>query len=127
GSINRFLTIDGVSHEWLVVTPGQFQATGNVTATIGTERLYDKLTFEVYHAPFTATDFLAPSIAQVQAISSTNAITFHIQLSDDSGSVSRVVVLYRDTKTMSWKKVEPTYNQFTGSADASIPLIRGQI
>jgi len=65
GAINRFLSIEGKAYASLVIVPGQFRATTNDHPTVGIQRLYTDLQFEVYHAPFTATDFIAPNIWNV--------------------------------------------------------------
>jgi hypothetical protein len=85
GTLNRFLAIDGQSRERLVVVPGQFKATNTTTPTVGIQRLYSSLDFEIYHAPFTATDFIAPSIWQVEAISNSVMLQFRVQEDDNSG------------------------------------------
>ncbi len=67
-------TCDGQSRDQLVVVPAQFRATSSAKPTVGTQRLYSDLQFEIYHAPLTATDFIAPSVWQVEAISSSLSI-----------------------------------------------------
>ena len=129
GTINRFLSIDGQLHERLVVVPGQFRATGTGGSgqTVGTERLYTGLQFEVYHAPFDATDFIAPSIAQVSADVAGQGVTFNVLATDDRESISRVVVLYRSTTRNVWSKAELTYNPATQTATGSVSGLSGQI
>ena len=119
GTVNRFLAIDGQSRERLVVVPVQFRDVGSQAPTVGTQRLYDELSFEVYHAPFTATDFIAPSIWQVEALSNTKRLVFRAQAEDDSGEIQRTVVLYRTLNSNTWSKVELNYNPATGWAKGS--------
>jgi hypothetical protein len=129
GGVNRYLGLDGVSHDKLVVTPGQFRATtlSTDTATLGTQRLYDELHFEIYHAPFGATDFIAPSVWQVQASGGTDTLRFRVEVTDDSGQVERVVVLYRTASSQRWQKAELAYNPETNFAEGTAPLVTGNL
>jgi hypothetical protein len=127
GTLNRFLTIDGQMHDRLVVAPGQFRASGSGTPTVGVERLYSSLQFEVYHAPIADTDFIAPSIWQVGATSSGSGVGFDVLVTDDSGSVARVVVLYRATTSATWSKAELTYDPATQHATGSVSGLGGVI
>jgi hypothetical protein len=103
------------------MVPGQYRA-DKAGSNIGTERLYSSLDFAVYHAPFTATDFIAPSIWQVDAFSTTATIVFRARVSDDSSLIQRVVVLYRRTNTNAWSKVDLTYNPLSGWATGSVGM-----
>ena len=125
GTINRFLGIDGKSRERLVVTPGQFKPTLPGGNKQGTQRLYNSLEFEVYHAPYGDADFTPPTIWQVEAVTSTDTITFRVMVEDDSGDVERVVVLYRAATSNTWSKVEPVYDQASGYAEGSVPQVNG--
>jgi hypothetical protein len=127
GSVNRFTGIDGKSHEQLVVVPAQFKANGVTTPTVGTQRLYTNLQFEVYHAPSAETDFVAPSLWQVSALTSSNTLTFSVFTTDDRGTIARVVVLYRSTSSNTWQKVELAYNTSTSIATGSVPLPSGVV
>ncbi|MCA9956392.1 MAG: hypothetical protein KC434_16805, partial [Anaerolineales bacterium] len=124
GSINRYLSIDGESVERLVMIPGQFSGTGGVNQTIGTQRLYNNLQFEVYHTPFESEDFIAPSIWNVWAERVANQVTFHVQVTDDSGAMHRVVMLYRELPSTTWKLAELTYDPQTQVATGlvSVPM-----
>ncbi len=122
GSLNRFLSIDGQSHERLIMVPGQYRANGP-GASIGTERRYNSLDFAVYHAPFSATDFIAPSIWQVEAISTTIDLRFRVRVSDATGSIARVVMLYRRLTDHAWSKAELTYNPNDNWAEVRLPHI----
>lgn len=124
GAINRFLTIGGQSREKLIVVPAQFQASTPASPTSGVQRLYDSLQFQVYHAPFTSTDFIAPSIWQVQALSTTQSLQFRVEVEDDSGMIQRTVVLYRPLTGQSrhtWSRVELAYDAASGWAVGSGP------
>jgi len=83
------------------------------------ERLYSQLSFEVYHAPYTATDYAAPTIWTVEAIDAGDGITLRVQVEDESGAISRVVVLYREENVTTWSKAELTYDPGTGWATGS--------
>jgi hypothetical protein len=89
------------------------------------ERLYTALSFEVYHAPFTATDFLAPTIWAVEAVEAGEEVAFRVQVEDESGTVSRVVMLYREGDETVWSKAELVYNPGTGWATGSVPAPSG--
>jgi hypothetical protein len=110
GTINRFLSLDGQSDEQLVVVPGQFKAAANSSPTVGTERLYTNLQFEVYHNSVDNTDFEAPHIWHVGAKRTGNQVNFGVAVEDDIGATPRVVVLYRELPSTSWQMVELTYN-----------------
>ena len=128
GTLNRFLGIDGQSRERLVVTPGQFRAAGAVSPTVGTQRLYSSLQYEIYHAPFTDTDFIAPSLWQVQAVVTGTTMTFDVRVTDDSGNVARVVVLYRETTDNAWKMAELNLDSATQTwRKSSESGLRGEI
>jgi hypothetical protein len=66
---------------------------------MGTYRLYSELQLDVYHAPFTATDSIAPSIWQVE---------------DDGGDIERAVVLYRSLASATWSRCELSHSIATG-------------
>jgi hypothetical protein len=122
GSINRFLSIDGQSREQLVIVPGQYRAASS-TAPTGVERLYSSLDFAVYHTPFTVTDFIAPNIWQVDAYSLTTQLKFRVRVGDDSGSLQRVVMLYRRLSEPRWSLVDLNYNAANGWAEVNLPKI----
>ena len=111
----------------LVVTPGQFRASGVVSPTTGTERLYNSLQFDVYRAPFSDTDFVAPSIWQVQAFGIGGTVTFNVLVTDDSGQVPRVVLLYRLVGTKAWTKAELNYDPATQRATKTVTGLNGPI
>jgi hypothetical protein len=127
GTVNRFLTIGGQSRERLVVVPGQFKASNTTMPTVGGQRLYSSLDYEIYHAPFTATDFIAPGIWQVEAIRNTVVLQFRVRVDDDSGRVSRVVVLYRALGSHTWSKAELVYDAATGWAEGKVGPATGPI
>jgi hypothetical protein len=130
GTVNRFLSIDGQSRERLVVVPAQFQASpgaGLTDRTTGTLRLYDDLTYDVYHAPFTATDFIAPNIWQVEAISTTSYLQFRVQVDDDRWEIGRTVVLYRTQASNDWLLAELNYNRVSGWAEGKVEPVEGPI
>jgi hypothetical protein len=127
GVVNRFLSIDGESQERLVVVPGQFRATTTTTPTVGVQRLYSALSYEVYHAPMTATDFVAPTIWDVQALQSDAGMIFRVRVEDDSWSVARVVVLYRESSSNTWAKVELPYSAGAEWAEATVSGLGSEI
>jgi len=112
-AVNRFWVRGEQSQDRLVVIPAQFKPTSNVASTMGTQRLYSNLQFEIYRAPITATDYIAPSIWQVQAMSSTAFLSFRVRADDDSGSIARVVVLYQQQGNAQWSKVKLPYDATT--------------
>jgi hypothetical protein len=120
-TVNRFWVRGAQSQGRLVVIPAQFKPTSNVASTMGTQRLYSNLQFEIYRAPITATDYIAPSIWQVQAMSSTAFLSFRVQADDDSGSLACVVVLYQQQGDTRWSKAELTLDPVTGWAQATVP------
>src|SRR5262249_42869158 len=127
GAVNRYLGLDGQSRERLVVVPGQFRADGPAAPTLGTQRLYGSLQFEVYHTPFGATDFQAPAIWQTRVMVEPIRRRFEVQVSDDSGTVARVVVLYRALTSTSWSRLELRYTPATGWAAGTGAAFSGPI
>jgi hypothetical protein len=128
-TVNRFLGVDGQSRDRLVVVPGQFLPgwkqflPGPVSvATVGTQRLYSNLRFEVYHAPTDATDFVAPSVWQVEAAHVFGGVRFQVQADDDSGAISRVVVLYRRADATSWSLLDLRDDAGAGYASGVAPV-----
>jgi hypothetical protein len=117
GTVNRFLSIDGVSHERLVLVPGQFRATTDADHTVGVHRRYTDLVFEVYHAPYSETDFEPPTIWAVEAVESTGGVRFRVRAEDESGPVARVVVLYRGKEANTWSLLDLAYDPGTGWAE----------
>jgi hypothetical protein len=86
------------------------------------------LQFELYHTPFSYTDFIAPSIWQATALvtSTNNYLGFRVQVSDTNG-ISRVVVLYRPMTGTTWLKAELPYSTTTGFATGSAAFVSGPI
>jgi hypothetical protein len=74
--------------------------------TVGILRRYNSLQVEVYSAPFEATDFIAPQIFRTTASLTGNLLNFEVEVVDDSGSVERVVVLYRGQNQRHWSMLE---------------------
>jgi hypothetical protein len=120
GTVNRFLSIDGISHERLVLVPGQFRATTDADETVGVHRRYTDLAFEVYHAPYEVTDFEPPTIWAVQAVESADGVQFRVDAEDDSGSMMRVVVLYRGQEVNTWSMLDLAYDANTGWAEGQV-------
>jgi hypothetical protein len=121
GTVNRFLTIDGTSHERLVIVPGQFRATTDADQTVGVHRRYSALAFTVYHAPYGETDFQTPTIWSVEATRAAGDVQFRVHAEDDSGTVMRVVILYRSHNANTWSMLELPYDAGTGWAEGSAP------
>jgi len=120
GNVVRLLDIDGSVDQQFNVVPAQFLATTTATPTIGVERAYSRLDYEIQHAPFTDTDFIPPSVRVVAAIVSPGQITFSVKADDTqsadpliSGDVRRVVVLYRALGAPAWMRKELAYNAST--------------
>ena len=125
GAVNRFLDLDGVSRERLVVTPAQFRTDVIVTPTVGVQRLYSALQFDVYHASETDEDFIPPTIYRVSL--SNGGTQFNVLVTDDRGQIQRVVVLYRLLTSFTWSKAELTYNPATQQATAPVAGVNGPI
>lgn len=124
GAINRFWAHNQQSQDRLVVVPGQFKpdlAASTSTQTIGTQRLYSSLQFEIYRSPITETDYVAPSIWQVEALTTTSSLRFRVNATDQQ-AVTRVILLYRQADRFSWTKVELAYEPATGYAETTVPL-----
>jgi hypothetical protein len=130
-TVNRLLGSDWQSQDRLVVVPTQFMpdpVASTPTRTIGTQRRYTDLELEIYRAPIDATDYVAPKIWQVLANSSpTGTLKFQMQVEDDSGSVERTVVLYRQEGDYVWTRVELPYDAATGWAEGSVGQVSAPI
>ena len=125
--INRFLVRGGTVRQRLVVVPAQFQATNTIAPTLGTLRRYDNLDLVVYSASLNETDFIAPNIWAVQALTTPVSIEFKVTLDDDSGAIQRTVVLYRTLDQSAWSRVELPYDPATGTASKIIEPIDGTV
>jgi len=130
GNVVRLLDTDGGVDQQFNVVPAQFIATTTATPTIGVERAYSHLDYEIQHAPFTDTDFIPPSVRVVAAIVTPGQITFSVKADDTrsadplvSGDVRRMLVLYRALGAPAWTRRELTYNaiadRWMGSVGAS--------
>ena len=108
-----------------MVVPGQFRASTTDTHTVGAERLYQALQFDVYYAPFDNADFVAPSIWQATSASGGGGSTFDALVTDDSGGVTRVVALYRLLNSPQWTKVELNYDAATHHATGVVANLNG--
>jgi hypothetical protein len=113
----RLLNMDGGVEQQLNVVPAQFIATATATPTLGIERAYSHLDYEIQHAPFTDTDFIPPSVRVVAAIGAPGQITFSVEADDvrsadplAAGEVRRVVALYRGLNQAAWTRAELVYN-----------------
>jgi hypothetical protein len=104
--------------------PGQFKPGGGGR---GTQRLYSHLEFEVFHAPFGNSDFVAPSIWDAQRWRDTDGRTVHfdVLVTDQESPIDRVVVLYRLQGSHTWQLLDLTYDPLTqiacGAAEITVP------
>ncbi|VAW35940.1 hypothetical protein MNBD_CHLOROFLEXI01-4835 [hydrothermal vent metagenome] len=89
---------------------------------MGTQRLYDNLQFEVYHTPFDNSDFIGPAIWNVWADRIASQVDFRVQVTDDSGKIERVVMLYRELPSTTWKLAELTYDPLTQEASGTVTV-----
>jgi hypothetical protein len=122
-TINRFLSMQTGPVERLVVVPGQFMAMGEAEETLGYQRLYDSLSYIVYHAPFTDTDFIAPSIWEVDLSTDHGHLEFSARVGDDSGQILRTLVLYRLVTETQWRSLDLAFDPTTGWATGvGVPL-----
>ena len=125
---------DGTYEERLVVVPGQFlvdkQETIASDATIGTERLYDTLDFQVYYAP-ASEEFLPPVIGLVKAeVLSGQGVWIKVTAEDlpDLGGMSsgvvRILVSYtQEVGGNSWQSLDLTKDPDTGLWEGLVPMI----
>ncbi|MBP8298111.1 MAG: hypothetical protein KAX84_18515, partial [Burkholderiales bacterium] len=130
GNVVRLLDTDGGVDQQLNVVPAQFLATTTATPTIGVERAYSHLEYEIQHAPFTDTDLIPPSVRLIAAFGSAGQITFSVKADDTrsadpltAGEVRRVLVLYRAPGEPTWARKElaysPVADRWTGGVGAS--------
>jgi hypothetical protein len=114
---------DGSYDERIVIVPGQFlvdeAATQASGTTIGTERLYDTMDFEVFYASEDA-EFQPPIIGRVNARVSPNpGVSINVVVADPGAEgskfgVVRVNVTYTETDgESSWQSIPLTFNDQT--------------
>jgi hypothetical protein len=136
-SVNRFVSVDGEMKQKLVIVPAQFRApptetpivstTVLYTPTIGTLRRYTSTDLIIFTAKVTETDFFAPSIAAMKAFTDDGSLNFEVQIQDDSG-IYTTVVLYRDLSEFKWNPAYLTYDQVSGLFKGSVtPAPSGSI
>ncbi|NJM41943.1 MAG: hypothetical protein HC853_14895 [Anaerolineae bacterium] len=121
-TVNSLLGLDGRYAEKLVLVPGQFRPT-SVTPTTGQQRLWERLDVVTYHAPYTVSDFVEPTLNLVRGWAYPAHVNFTVGAADLSG-IQRVTVLYRalDMKTWSLVELQPhTTLSDTWSASISRP------
>jgi hypothetical protein len=123
GSINRFLSVEGESLDRLVVVPGQYKPDGNGQ---GTQRLYTELTFEIYHAPFDNSDFVAPSIWDARAWRDTDGrtVNFDVLVTDEGSDIQRVLVMYRLQNSHTWQSLDLVYDPATETASGGVEIMQ---
>src|SRR5207253_5187606 len=92
-----------------------------------TQRLYSDLQLQVLTSTFSITDFTAPAIQAVDVLSSSTSLGFKVRVGDDSGQVSRVVVLYAKAGSNIWSRADLTYDPATGTAEGSVTPVGGLI
>jgi hypothetical protein len=91
----------------LVVVPTQYQGDENS----GVEQLYQNMDLVIYYADAGQTDYVAPSIWEVDGLTFQGVTTFKVLAQDDAG-VERVVVTYSEDG-VHWQSVDLTYNDLT--------------
>jgi hypothetical protein len=97
--------------ERLVVMPAQF-------ANPGTERLWDRLTYDVYYS--TDDDTVDPTIWRVVATQLPNRAMFSVNVTDDSG-IERVVVAYT-LGDGEWQSIDLTGDASEDTWSGELPL-----
>jgi len=124
---------DGTFEERLVIVPGQFlvDKPGTIAsgATIGTERLYDTLEFQVHYAPVSE-EFLAPIIGLVKAeVLNGQGIWIKVAVEDPpdfqgrSSDVARVLVSYTpEAGGNSWQSLDLNRVTGTGFWEGIVPV-----
>jgi hypothetical protein len=87
--------------ERLVLVPGQFK-------NPGVERLWDRLTYEVYYSTNGEEDTVDPAIWRAEAAQLPDRVLFNVEVTDDSG-IERVVVPY-SLGGGTWSHLDLTYD-----------------
>jgi hypothetical protein len=122
-SLAQLQRANGSYDERLAVVLGQFASDTNTPITIGTERLYDRLTFDVYYGRDTA-EFQPPIITEVSGgVSANPGVSFTVGAVDEDSTVVRVVVTYTeitDNLDGEWLSVDLTYNAESGLWEGSV-------
>ncbi|MSP12709.1 MAG: VWA domain-containing protein [Chloroflexi bacterium] len=123
GRITHFQNPQGVE-ERLVLTPGQFFHTRVVNSqVVGTERLYNHLTYEVIYS--NAEDFTPPTIESIGSLEMGNNLQLGVGVHDLSG-VMRVLVTYTDGHG-AWKFMDLAYDQGLDLWTGSLKGLTGNI
>jgi hypothetical protein len=104
-AVNRLLQMEADVLQRMVLVPGQFRATSSVTHTIGIQRIWERMDVVTFHAPFSTSDFIAPTIWRMSAQPASNAVRFTVEATDASG-VGRVVILCRWSTSAEWQPLE---------------------
>jgi hypothetical protein len=114
---------DGSYDERLAIALGQFESDTNDPITIGTERLYDALSFDVYYNAEGA-EFEPPIITSVGGgVSSNPGVFFSVGAEDADSTVVRVVVAYTevtDSPGGEWRSIDLSLNAASGLWEGSI-------
>ena len=110
---------DGNYDERLVIIPGQFLVDAGSTlgtgSTIGTQRIYQDLEFDVVYAP-ASNEFLLPIIHSVKAqVSSNQGVSVIVQVEDpqtvdiESSGIAEVTITYTEKEGgSSWQSINLT-------------------
>ena len=135
--INHFESPSGTV-ERLVVAPGQFLHSGVDSSdpdnvhVVGTERLYDSLSYTVYYSD--ADDHVAPMIAQVTVTrapgppsgpNSGDTVSVAARVSDESG-LERVVATYTENDGF-WHSQDLAFNEGAGLWTGEVTGVNGEI
>ena len=103
-SLAQLERADGSFDEKLVIVPGQFNVDEDETIltdeTVGTERIYESLNFEIFYGPATS-EFQPPTIGLVQArLGDNQSVLIKVEVEDpqdalgQSSGIVRVIVTY---------------------------------
>jgi hypothetical protein len=105
----------------LVVVPAQYQG----TEQSGTEKLFQKMEFDVYYAHEQEDDFVVPDILKVEALTVQDATSFQVEVEDESG-VERVVVTYAEDGEH-WQSQDLIYDSLSGTWKGGLIGLSGEV
>jgi TolB protein len=120
-SVNTFNGPNG-EEQRLVLTPGQFQATGVAGGeVVGNQALFNSMDVRVLYS--NSSDYIAPIISRLDAEIVGSTVSFTAEATDDSpATITDFLVVFRDATGL-WRSVElvqtPNTNRWTGGASVT--------
>jgi CSLREA domain-containing protein len=132
-SLAQLERADGSFDEKLVIVPGQFNVDEDETIltdeTVGTERIYESLSFEIFYGSSTS-EFQPPAIGLVQAsLGDNQSVLFKVAVEDppdlqgqSSGIVHVIVTYTQELGGSTWQSEDLALNLSSGKWEGTIDI-----